>query len=339
MAVTKDNYSLLKGQEKAAMLLLAIGEENAIKLFQHMQNDEIRDISTHMSSLGKIESPIIESLFAEFVESLMSTGAVIGSYDSTERLLMRALDPERASMIMDDIRGPAGRTMWDKLANVNESVLANYLKNEYPQTVAVVLSKISPEHSAKVLELLPETMSMEVIMRMLRMESVKKEILDSVEKTLRTEFMTNLARTARSDSHEGMAEIFNYFDRTTENRFMGMLEERNRESADRIKALMFTFEDLGKLDDGSIQVLLRNVDASILALSLKGAVDEMKQMVFNNMSKRASRILMEDMEALGPVRLRDVDEAQSKMVAVAKDLAAKGEIVISEGGPDEQLVY
>ncbi|MFK7867297.1 MAG: flagellar motor switch protein FliG [Alphaproteobacteria bacterium] len=339
MANNKSEYHELKGSDKAAMLLLAVGEDNAIKLFQHMQNEEIRDLSTNMSSLGKIEADIIEDLFAEFVESLMSTGSVIGSYDSTERLLKKALDPERAAMIMDDIRGPAGRTMWDKLTNVSESVLANYLKNEYPQTVAVVLSKISPEHASKVLELLPENMSMEVIMRMLRMETVKKEILDSVEKTLRTEFMTNLARTSQADSHEGMAEIFNNFDRATEGRFMNMLEERNRESADRIKALMFTFEDLNNLDGPSMQILLRSVEAEVLALALKGAGEEMRQLVRDNMSKRAGRILMEDMDAMGPVRLRDVDEAQAKMVSVAKDLASRGEIVLADGGAEEQLVY
>ncbi len=334
-----EQYDDLKGAQKAAMLLLAIGEENAMKLFQHMQNDEIRDLSNNMSNLGRVDAHMIEQLFSEFVESLVSQGSVIGGYETTERLLSKALDPERAALIMDDIRGPAGRTMWDKLANVNETVLANYLKNEYPQTVAVVLSKIAPEHSAKVLELLPENMSMEIIMRMLRMESVKREILDAVEKTLRTEFMTNLARTARSDSHEGMAEIFNNFDRATENRFMGMLEERNSESAERIRSLMFTFEDLGKLDNGSMQVLLRNVDNDVLAIALKGAPDEMRQTVFENMSKRAGRILQEDIEAMGPVRLRDVDEAQAQMVNLAKDLSAKGEIVISEGGAEEQLIY
>src|SRR6185437_15369344 len=152
--------------------------------------------------------------------------------------LQRALPRERAAQIMEEIRGPAGRTMWDKLGNVNEAVLANYLKNEYPQTVAVVLAKVTPDHAARVLALLPENFAMEVIMRMLRMEAVQKEVLDGVERTLRTEFMSNLARTARRDSHEMMADIFNNLDRNAENRFMSALEERNRESAERIKQLM-----------------------------------------------------------------------------------------------------
>ncbi|MDX1738328.1 MAG: flagellar motor switch protein FliG, partial [Alphaproteobacteria bacterium] len=213
------------------------------------------------------------------------------------------------------------------------------LKNEYPQTVAVVLSKIKSDHAARVLASLPESFTMEVIMRMLRMEAVQKEVLDDVERTLRTEFMTNLARTARRDSHEMMAEIFNNLDRNTENRFMTLLEERNRDSAERIKALMFTFEDLQKLDPAGVQALLRAVDKDKLSIALKGASESIKELFFGNMSERAAKILREDMAAMGPVRLKDVDEAQMEMVNLAKDLAAKGEIVISEGNSEDELIY
>jgi flagellar motor switch protein FliG len=240
---------------------------------------------------------------------------------------------------MEDIRGPAGRTMWDKLANVNETVLANYLKNEYPQTVAVVLSKIKGEHAARVLAQLPESFAMEVVMRMLRMEAVQKEVLDDVERTLRTEFMSNLARTSRRDAHEMMAEIFNNLDRNTESRFLAALEERNRDSAERIKALMFTFEDLSKLDPSGVQTLLRVVDKPKLGLALKGASETLRDLFFTNMSERAAKIMREDMAAMGPVRLRDVDEAQMYMVQVAKDLAARGEIVMAEGKGEDELIY
>jgi len=205
-----------------------------------MDDEEIRELSQTMANLGTVNAAIIERLFVEFADQLSTSGSLIGSYDSTERLLMKSLPGDRVSQIMEEIRGPAGRTMWDKLGNVNEAVLANYFKNEYPQTVAVVLSKIRPDHAARVLSVLPENFAMEVIMRMLRMEAVQKDVLDHVEKTLRTEFMTNLARTSRRDSHEMMADIFNNLDRSAENRFMTALEERNRESAERIKQVMFT---------------------------------------------------------------------------------------------------
>jgi len=335
----REDYRGLAGPEKAAILMLAVGEDNAVKLFGHMDDEEIREISGTMANLGTVSSNVVERLFVEFAEQISSTGSLVGSYESTERLLQKALDPDRVSTIMEEIRGPAGRTMWDKLANVNEVVLANYLKNEYPQTVAVVLSKIKGDHSSRVLAALPESFAMEVIMRMLRMEAVQKEVLDDVERTLRTEFMTNLARTQRRDSHEMMADIFNSLDRNTENRFMTLLEERNRDSAERIKALMFTFEDLQKLDPGGVQTLLRSVDKDKLGIALKGSSEQIKELFFGNMSERAAKILREDMGALGPVRLRDVDDAQMEMVNLAKDLAAKGEIVISEGGAEDELIY
>ncbi len=240
---------------------------------------------------------------------------------------------------MEDIRGPAGRTLWDKLGNVNEEVLANYLKNEYPQTVAVVLSKVKPDHAAKVLAMLPEGFAMEVVMRMLRMESVQREVLEDVERTLRTEFMSNLARTNRRDAHEMMADIFNNLDRQVENRFIVALEERNRESAEKIKQLMFTFDDLSKLDPSGIQTLIRAVDKEKLPIALKGASETLRDLFFTNMSERASKILKEDMAAMGPVRLRDVDEAQQLMVMTAKDLSDRGEIVLSDGRAEDELVY
>jgi flagellar motor switch protein FliG len=229
--------------------------------------------------------------------------------------------------------------MWEKLANVNETVLANYLKNEYPQTVAVVLSKIKPDHAARVLGMLPESFALEVVMRMLRMESVQKDVLDDVERTLRTEFMTNLARTNRRDAHEMMAEIFNNLDRQTENRFIAALEDRSRDSAERIRALMFTFEDLSRLDPTGMQALLKAVEKGKLAIALKGASETLRDLFFANMSERAGKILKEEMAAMGPVRLKDVDEAQLVMVTLAKDLAAKGQIILAEGKGDDELVY
>ena len=203
-----------------------------------------------MSTIGTIEAELVENLLLEFVSRMSASGALMGTYDATERLLQQYLPPERVGNIMDEIRGPAGRNMWEKLSNVQEEVLANYLKNEYPQTVAVVLSKIGPEHAARVLAILPEDLALDVVNRMLRMEAVQKEVLERVEQTLRTEFMSNLSQTRRRDAHEVMAEIFNNFDRQTETRFLTALEEDNRESAERIKTLMFTFDDLTKLDAG-----------------------------------------------------------------------------------------
>ncbi len=320
-------------------MMLAVGEEHSAALWEKLEDDEIREISQTMAQLGNIDSNLLEQLFVEFAGLITTTGSLTGTYESTERMLMAALSPDRVEHIMEEIRGPAGRTMWDKLGNVHETVLANYLKNEYPQTVAVVLSKVKAEHASRVLAELPEDFAMEVVLRMIRMEAVQKDVLDKVEQTLRIEFMSNLARTNRRDSHELIAEIFNYLDRNTESRFLAALEERNRESAERIRALMFTFEDLIKLDPSGVQTLLRAVEKDRLALALKGASDTLRDLFFSNMSERAAKILREDMEAMGPVRLRDVDESQMEMVNAAKDLAGRGEIVLADSKGDDELVY
>jgi len=330
--------SRLSGPEKAAVVLLALGEDHT-RLWEALDEEEIKEISQAMAGLGTVSSNAVEELLVEFVSGMAGTGAIMGSFEQTQRLLSTFMAPEKVDNLMEEIRGPAGRTMWDKLANVNEAVLANYLKNEYPQTVAVVLSKIKPEHSARVLACLPEDFALECVSRMLRMEPVQREILDKIEQTLRTEFMSNLARTSKRDSHEMMADIFNNFDRQTEARFIAALEERNRESAERIRALMFVFEDLSKLDPGGVQTLLRAVEKDQLALALKGSSDILREMFFSNMSERASKIMREDMESMGPVRLKDVDTAQMAMVQVAKDLAAKGEIMLAGAGGDDELIY
>jgi flagellar motor switch protein FliG len=328
----------LTGPERAAVLMLALGESHGAKIWALLDDDDLRRLSIVMSTLGTVEANLVEGLLLQFVGRLSSAGSLLGNYDATERLLQQYLPPERVGGIMEEIRGPAGRNMWEKLANVQEEVLANYLKNEYPQTIAVVLSKLSPEHAARVLAILPEEIALDVISRMLKMEAVQKEVLERVEQTLRTEFMSSLSQTRKRDAHEVMAEIFNSFDRQTETRFMTSLEEANRESAERIKTLMFTFDDLIRLDSGSAQTLLRSVDKDKLAIALKGATETVRQFFLGNMSSRASKMLVDDMQAMGPVRLRDVDEAQVMLVNLAKDLAAKGEIIISKTR-DEELVY
>src|ERR1700743_33532 len=304
-----------------------------------LDDDELRELSVSMSSIGPIEAEVVENLLLEFVTRMSASGALMGSYEATKRLLQQYLPPERVSARMDEIPGPAGRNMWEKLSNVQEEVLANYLKNEYPQTIAVVLSKLKPEHAARVLSILPEDMALDVVGRMLRMEAVQKEVIERVEQTLRTEFMSNLSQTRRRDAHEVMAEIFNNFDPQTEPPFITSREEENRESPERIKALMFTFDDLIKLDSGSAQTLMRNVDKDKLGVALKSANEEVRGFFLSNMSSRAGKMLLHELAAMGPVRLRDVDEAQALLVNLAKDLAAKGEITLTKNRADDELVY
>jgi flagellar motor switch protein FliG len=328
----------LRGDEKAAVLLLALGPDFGKPIFDELDELEVKQLSRAMVRLGPITQEMLDDLLVEFVTTISSTGTISGNTDTTERLLLSFLPADRVDAIMEEIRGPAGRNIWEKLSNVQEDVLAAYLKNEYPQTIAVVLSKIAADHASRVLAELPEDLAMDVVQRMLGLDPVQKEILDKIEVTLRTEFMSTLSTTKRRDSHEQMAEIFNAFDRQTEARFMTGLEERNRDDAERIKALMFTFEDLARLEASAIQTLLQKIDKKDLALALKGASDPLKEFFFENMSQRAAKMLRDDMAAMGPVRLKDVDEAQSRMIATAKDMAARGEIVILKTKSDDMMV-
>ena len=336
----REDYRSLTGVEKTAVFLLSLGEEHTSKIFQHMDEEEIMEVSQTMATLGKISSSVVERLFIDFAEQMSSSNSLIGTYQSTERLLSKSgMSKEKISQIMEEIRGPAGRTMWEKLGNVNEEVLANFLQKEYPQTVAVVLSKIQTEHAARVLALLPDGFALEVIHRMLRMEAIQKEVLDDVEKTLRTEFMANLARTARRDSHELMAEIFNNMDRGIESKIMESLEKTAPDAAEKIRSLMFTFEDLSHLDTSSVQTIIRAADKDKLPLALKGATETLRDLFFSNMSERAAKIMKEDMASMGPVRLKEVEEAQQYIVNVAKDLESRGEVVLSKGKAEDAMIY
>ena len=328
----------LSGEEKAAVLLLSLGPDFGRPILEELDEMEIKLLSRTMVRMGPITQEMLDNLFAEFVTNVSANGTVSGNSDTTQRLLLSFLPPDRVDAIMEEIRGPAGRNMWEKLSNVQEDILASYLKNEYPQTIAVVLSKIATDHASRVLGILPEELAMDVIKRMLSLDPVQKEILEKIETTLRTEFMSTLSHSKRRDSHEQMAEIFNSFERQTEARFMTALEEADREGAERIKALMFTFEDLGRLDSAALQSMLSKVDKKELALALKGANDTIKELFFTNMSARSGKLLRDDMDAMGPVRLKDVDEAQGRLVSTAKDMAARGEIVLNKGKADEEMI-
>lgn len=333
MKFLKD-YSKMTGLDKAAAFLMTLSETQIGKIFALMDEDEIREMSRAMAQLGSVDPAVMEELFEDVKNQIFIAGGLVGSFDNTEKLLKKILPKDRVDNIMEEIRGPAGRTMWDKLGNVNETLLASYLKNEYPQTIAVILSKIKTEHSSKVLPLLPEQMAMEVILRMIRMEPVQKDIVEDIERTLRTEFMSSLAKSNKRDPHELIAEIFNSFDRATESRFMGALEERNPDASERVKALMFTFDDIQRVDSSGIQAIIRVADKTKLVLALKGANETLREMFFKNLSERAAKIMREDMEALGPVKLKDVEEAQLSIVMSTKELSNTGQIEISSGSDD-----
>lgn len=337
MAVDTKDISKLKGAQKVAIVMLSMSEQNATKLFSMLSEDEIREVSHAMSHLGSVSQDVVDKILQQFITSFSGDGNYFGNLQTTKKLLERVLDKDRVDSLMEEIQGPQGKNTWEKLGNVNEEMLAIYLRNEHPQTAALVISKMNPEHSAKILGNLPESFAYEVIVRMLNMGSVKREVLDRVERILRAEFISSISKTQKRDTFEMMADIFNSLDRNSEVRYMSMLEKKFPEAADKIKNLMFTFEDLIKIDTKGIQTLLRAIDKSKLTVALKGSSDKIRDLFLSNMSQRAARIIQEELESLGPIRVREVDESQSEIINVAKELIAKGEIDLAEGESDEYI--
>lgn len=319
--------------------MMAINQDVATKVFSMLEDDEIKELSQVMSALGPVSAETIEKLIIDFSNEMNASLSFVGNIQNTERFLRKILGKDKVDVILEDIRGPAGRNIWDKLGNVSEEVLANYLKNEYPQTAALVISKLPAPQAAKVLAIFSQEFAFEVIKRLLAMDSVKKEVLEKVERTLRTEFISSLTKTQKYDNNQVMAEIFNNFDRNNESKFMQLLEDYSKEAADRIKKLMFTFNDMLRIDNNGIQSILKVVDKSRLAVALKGSSQEVRTKFLDSMSQRAAKILLEEIEAMGPVRLKEVDEAQSEVILIAKDLINRGEVELLDPDEADQVVY
>ncbi|GJD49906.1 Flagellar motor switch protein FliG [Methylobacterium crusticola] len=329
----------MSGAQRAAALLLLLGEEEGAPIWRMLEEDEVKKVTHAMVQLGSMEAETVEMLIVDFVSRLSSSGGITSSFERTEALLLRIFPPEQVSVIMAEVKGASGRRVWSSLTQIDPEILASFLRSEYPQTVAVILSRVRSDYAARVLTILPEDFAIDVLNRMLRMETVQKEALRHIEETLRTEFVSTIAQTTRRDAHELMADVFNAFDRQTETRFLAALDQANRGTAKKIRQLMFTFEDLLKLDAGSVQTLMRNVDRDVLGRALKGASEPVRAFFFANMSTRAAKNLQDEMGSLGPIRLKEVDEAQAKMTELAKELAEKGEIMIAKNSAEEELVY
>ena len=332
-------FAAMPGTQRAAALLLLLGDTEGAPIWQMLDEDEVKKVSHAMVQLGSLEAETVEKLIVDFVSRLSSGGGITSNFERTESLLLKIFPQDQVSSIMAEIKGASGKRVWASLTQIDPEILASFLRNEYPQTVAVVLSKVRSEYAAKVLTILPEDFAIDVLNRMLRMETVQKEALRHIEETLRVEFVSTIAQTTRRDAHELMADVFNAFDRQTEGRFLAALDQANRGSAKKIRQLMFTFEDLLKLDPGSVQTLLRKIDNDTLCRALKGAEERVRGFFLSNMSTRAAKNITDEMGSLGPIRLKEVDEAQAKMTELAKDLAEKGEIMIAKSSGEEELVY
>jgi flagellar motor switch protein FliG len=337
------NYDIktLKGPEKAAILVLCLGEELGSDLLKELAENEIFSVSQAMAGLGMVQADVVEDVLMEFAEGMTNGAGLIGSMGSTEALLERFLDSDRVAEIMKDVRGPVrGKNLWERFSSLNESQLASFLKGENPQAAAAILSMTKPETTSKILPLLSEGFRQDVIERLIKMDSVPRDVLEQLEDTLEKEFITPIARTTSNDPIQNMADVFNKLDPEIFLDISKTLDESLPEEFQKIKNRMFTFDDLIRLDLQSVGKILRTVsanssDTSVLPTALKGAKKDVRDHLLAALPERSRNMLVEEMDNIGAIRKKDSQDAQSYIVDTTKMLSEDGTIQIPSNEQDE----
>ncbi len=325
----------LRGYEKAAVVLLSMEEEDASRVMKELAPGEIAKITKAMASLRKLEQEDVSFVIDEF-HTRAEADVVKGDEEYTKRVLSRALGKEEATRFLDgtNVEDPLEALRWMEPRNI-----ANFIKGEHPQTVAIVLAHLDSNQAAEVMATLPEALRVDVAYRMASLEGVSSAVLKDLESALRSQLQGMGAHSERKvGGVKAVAEILNQVDRATEQFVLGKIEEESPELAESIRKLMFVFDDLQTLDDRGVQALLKEVSTEELSLSLKTASDALKEKIFKNMSSRAAEILKEDMETRGPTKLSDIEKAQQAIVQVAKKLEEEGKIVLGGKGGEELVV-
>lgn len=321
------------GPQKAAILLLAFGEEIAAEIFKHMTEFEIKRIGTAMSRLGRVDSDTMDEIMEEFYVILQSNKKFfLGGNDFTKKLISSAFKDDQANSLIEDLALESAANL-DSLELIDPKTLANFLRTEHPQTIALILAHLDPKKFGETLKMLPESLHTEIILRIANLEAVSPEIIDEIDEVLRNEIqsMGNIS-SQRIGGVDPIVEMLNLMDKATEENILDRLEERDPELAETIRKLMFVFDDLVKIDDRGIQAILREVKPDTLKLALKTAGESVKELIFKNMSQRAAENMREEMGNAPPAKLTDVESAQFTIVQIARRLNEEGKIVISTSG-------
>jgi flagellar motor switch protein FliG len=330
----------LSGRQKAAVLLVSLGPERAAEVFGHLREDEIEELSLEMAKTGEVAADAVESVFEEVADNAaayayMSEGGV--SY--AREVLERSLGPERAAEIIGRLSAVIEMRPFEFLRRTPPEQIHAFLRNEAPQTMALVIANLHTTLAAQVLSLLEPADQAEVAMRIARMSETSPDVIREVERVIKQKLSNVLSQEfASAGGVKSLAEILNHADRPTERNVLDTLAERNQELADEIRSLLFVFEDIVKLDDRSVQLVLKEIDTKDLALALRGVSDEVREKVLSNMSQRGAEMLQEEMEYQPPQRKSVVEEAQSRIVAEIRRLEEAGALVIGRGGGDDELV-
>ncbi|NLA84728.1 MAG: flagellar motor switch protein FliG [Clostridiales bacterium] len=337
MARTK---GALTGREKAAILLISLGKEKASEIYKHLSEDEIEQLTLEIANLSKVESDIKDQVLEEFYQLCLAQNYISeGGIGYARDILERALGSQKALEIINRLTSSLQVRPFDFVRKADPSQILNFIQNEHPQTIALVLAYLRPEQSAAIISSLPQDKQVEVATRIALMDRTSPDVIKEVERVLERKLSAMLTTDfTNAGGIQALVDILLSVDRGTEKHIMENLELQDSELAEEIRQRMFVFEDIVTLDNRSIQRFLREVDNNDLVLALKGASEEVSRVIFANMSKRLQDMIKEDLEYLGPVRLRDVENAQQKIVNIIRQLEEAGEIIISRGGGDEIIV-
>ena len=335
-------FEELKGMEKAAILLNYLGEPAATELFKHLDDGDIRKLINNMHRLRTIPIDVTKRVLEEYYEKVSEAEEYIFSKDiATKESIIAAVGEERARGILGHLNlapGAVSRTL-ESLELVDAKSLANFLVSEHPQTIAVILAHLEPEKKCEVLKRMPESLQSEAVLRMANLDYISPELIEEVDKVLRQELATmGSAEHSQLGGVQPVAEMLNVMDKNTETAIMSRLEEKDPILAEEIRKLMFVFEDIVKIDDRGIQALLKEIPNERLLLALKTANEDIRGKIFKNMSSRASTLIQEDLQNMGPSKLSDVEGAQQEIVNLARKLESEGKILIARGGAEDALV-
>ena len=326
----------LSGLEKSAILLLAMGDKFTSEAFKRMERSEITQISKVIMELDAVPKETIEMVLREFHYALVSGQDILtGGEDAVKRLLMKNLDGDTAKYIIDELNLEVTSAPFRELGNVSPRILSQILRNEHPQTLALILGHMPSEQAAVLLTNLPAGVRTEVLMRLANLEAVPEDMIEEVDKVLQSQLIAMGGKEGKKvGGVPAVAEILNAVDRATEEEVLSEIEEESSQMAEEIRNLMFVFEDVGGLDDRAIREILKDISNDDLTLALKGASDELKDHFFKNMSERAATMIREDLEIMGPTKLSDVETAQQNIVKTVRKLEGEGRIAIARGGGD-----
>lgn len=330
----------MNGTDKAAILLLYLGPEATSKVFEHMEDLDIKRISQSMARLGHVSRNTIQEVVNEYIDITdPETGIFSQGEEFVRKILEKALGPAKAEMLLKELSVANYGDMTDMLSNMDSKTIANFLSQEHPQTIAVILAKLKAKHTSEIIGYLPQELQAEVVMRIADVDQVSPEIIAEIEDVMRRELSAaGGVQRFKVGGVEKVVDMFNHFDRSREKQILDKLDVLKPPLAEVIRKHLFTFEDFIHLDDRGIQAIMREVSNDTLTLALKAATDELKEKIFRNISSRAGEMIKEDLEVMGPVRLSDVERAQSEIIKIVRRLEEEGQLVIAGRGGDDVLI-